>query len=162
SIQQARDFDLFDSLAEASGAPTMERVLKEKELLVTSEKLQHRITERFPDSGLSKVAAEVIQVTREALVRAERIRRPDILLRRGLVVLLIAVVAGASWELWNYREKVLDSQSVLSFLNSTAGAAAYAAGIGLFLVTLEVRLKRRRALKAIHELRAMAHIIDMH
>ena len=32
----------------------------------------------------------------------------------------------------------------------------------IFLVTLEVRLKRRRALAAIHELRAMAHIIDMH
>src|SRR5262249_44355263 len=31
-----------------------------------------------------------------------------------------------------------------------------------FLTTLEGRLKRRRALKAIHELRAMAHIIDMH
>ena len=31
-----------------------------------------------------------------------------------------------------------------------------------FLVTLETRLKRRRALDAINELRAIAHIIDMH
>ena len=31
-----------------------------------------------------------------------------------------------------------------------------------FLVTLETRVKRRRALKAIHELRAIAHVIDMH
>ncbi len=31
-----------------------------------------------------------------------------------------------------------------------------------FLITLEVRVKRRRALKAIHELRSLAHIIDMH
>ncbi len=31
-----------------------------------------------------------------------------------------------------------------------------------FLTTLESRVKRRRALKAIHELRAMAHVIDMH
>ena len=31
-----------------------------------------------------------------------------------------------------------------------------------FLVTLEGRIKRRRALKAVHELRALAHIIDMH
>ena len=36
-------------------------------------------------------------------------------------------------------------------------------GIGIFfLVTLEARIKRRRALKAIHELRSIAHIIDMH
>jgi hypothetical protein len=31
-----------------------------------------------------------------------------------------------------------------------------------FFVTLETRLKRRRVLKAIHVLRSMAHIIDMH
>jgi hypothetical protein len=32
----------------------------------------------------------------------------------------------------------------------------------LFLVTIEARVKRRRALRAIHELRAIAHVIDMH
>jgi hypothetical protein len=32
----------------------------------------------------------------------------------------------------------------------------------LFLVTLEVRVKRSRALKAVHELRSLVHIVDMH
>ena len=32
----------------------------------------------------------------------------------------------------------------------------------VFLVSWENRIKRNRALKAIHELRAMAHIVDMH
>ena len=31
-----------------------------------------------------------------------------------------------------------------------------------FLVTIESRLKRRRALAAMHELRVIAHLIDMH
>jgi hypothetical protein len=31
-----------------------------------------------------------------------------------------------------------------------------------FLITLETRIKRRRALDALHELRVIAHIIDMH
>ena len=31
-----------------------------------------------------------------------------------------------------------------------------------FLVTAETRVKRRRALAAIHELRSLAHVIDMH
>ena len=36
-------------------------------------------------------------------------------------------------------------------------------GAGIFfLVTLETRIKRRRALAALRELRAVAHIIDMH
>src|SRR5262249_26225967 len=32
----------------------------------------------------------------------------------------------------------------------------------LFLITLETRLKRRRALAALHELRAIAHVVDIH
>lgn len=32
----------------------------------------------------------------------------------------------------------------------------------LFLVTVETRMKRARAISAIHELRALAHVIDMH
>jgi hypothetical protein len=31
-----------------------------------------------------------------------------------------------------------------------------------FLATLETRLKRRRALAALHELRSLAHVVDMH
>jgi hypothetical protein len=37
------------------------------------------------------------------------------------------------------------------------------AGAGIFfLITLDSRIKRRRALAAIHELRVISHIIDMH
>jgi hypothetical protein len=32
----------------------------------------------------------------------------------------------------------------------------------LFLVTLENRLKRRKALAALHQLRSVAHVVDMH
>lgn len=36
-------------------------------------------------------------------------------------------------------------------------------GAGIFfLVTMEQRIKRRRALNALHELRSIAHVIDMH
>ena len=38
----------------------------------------------------------------------------------------------------------------------------YVAIAVFFLVTIEIRVKRRRALRAIHELRAIAHVIDMH
>ena len=38
----------------------------------------------------------------------------------------------------------------------------YVAVAVFFLVTIETRVKRRRALRAIHELRAIAHVIDMH
>ena len=43
------------------------------------------------------------------------------------------------------------------------GDAVERSGIAaFFFLTLETRLKRQRALKAIRELRSLAHIIDMH
>ena len=45
---------------------------------------------------------------------------------------------------------------------ATQGAAVSLALIVFFFWTLETRFKRRKALKAIHEIRALVHVIDMH
>jgi hypothetical protein len=140
----------------------MFRVLKEDKLLETAERLEKRIAERFPQSGLSQVAGEVVQITREALVRAERIRRPNVPLRVGLVLVVVLAVVGGVVELQTLDEPMSAVHKVWQLLDATKGAAVYLAAIALFVITLEVRLKRRRALQAIHELRALAHIIDMH
>src|SRR6185295_16275202 len=55
--------------------------------------------------------------------------------------------------------------SVVDFLQGSEAAINEVVFLGIavfFFFTLETRLKRRRALKAIHELRSIAHIIDMH
>ena len=100
--------------------------------------LSCRIEERFPGSGLSGVCRELDRITTLTRERAEWIGRP-ILSLRILVALLIAVIAAG-----------LVNDVVL------VGAGVF------FLLTLETRIKRRRALEAIKELRAIAHIIDMH
>jgi hypothetical protein len=140
----------------------MERLLRAEKLLETAEKVSQRVGERFPGSGLSRVAAEVVQVTREAVVRAERIRRPDLRLRAGLALLVLLAAAGVAWEVHGNAGQTFTVDRLLQFLDAAKGSAAYLAAAAIFLVTLEIRLKRRRALKAVHELRAMAHLIDMH
>jgi hypothetical protein len=50
----------------------------------------------------------------------------------------------------------------MKFLDETKGAGMYLFGGLVFLFTLEARFKRLKAMRAIHELRAVAHIIDMH
>jgi hypothetical protein len=50
----------------------------------------------------------------------------------------------------------------LKFLDSTRGAAVYLSVFGAVFIGLEIRWKRRRALKAVAEIRALAHIVDMH
>jgi hypothetical protein len=140
----------------------MKRLLREDKLLETIEQIHKRICERFPDSGLSQVAAEIVQINREALVRAEAIRRPNLWLRAGLVLLLVIAVAGVVTYAATRSDQATFMQTVLQFLDEAKGSAAILTALAVFLVTLETRLKRRRALQAVHELRAMAHIIDMH
>jgi hypothetical protein len=140
----------------------MERVLRKDKLLETAEQVAQLITEKFPGSGLSQVAAEVVQVTREAVVRAEHIRRPNFLLRGGLVLLALTAIGVVWWEVRDTSSGGISIGRVLNVLDVTKGGAAWLGALALFLVTLEIRWKRRRALQAVHELRAMAHIIDMH
>ena len=55
--------------------------------------------------------------------------------------------------------------SIAEFLQGADAAINEVVFLGItifFFVTLETRLKRRRAMEAIHVLRSIAHIIDMH
>ena len=55
-----------------------------------------------------------------------------------------------------------DYTNFIQALEASISSVVFIGAAILFLVTWENRIKRRRALKAIHELRALAHIIDMH
>jgi hypothetical protein len=140
----------------------MNRLLKEEKLLETGERLRQRIAERFPGSGLSEVAAELVQLTRKSVARAESIRRPNLWLRVGLVLLGLVAAAGIVEHFWASPDLKSALTQLLQFLDATKGAAVYLVAIAVFLITLEIRFKRRKALRAVHELRAMAHLIDLH
>src|SRR5688572_32697281 len=69
------------------------RALRPDKIIETQRRLRDRIAKRFPGSGLSEVATELLTVAEEASVRAERIRRPNIALRVGIGLLLIGGLA---------------------------------------------------------------------
>jgi hypothetical protein len=54
------------------------------------------------------------------------------------------------------------SARVLEYLTKTQGAAVWLGAVLVFFWTLETRFRRGKVVKAIHELRGLAHIIDMH
>jgi hypothetical protein len=140
------------------------RTLQADRIVETADVLAARVGERFPGSGLSKVVGEVAALARQAQERCEEIRRPHRTLRALIALLLaVAVVAlalvvrnlqptGEMWHVENFFGEVNDFLGSLVFF----GAAI------LFLATLETRWKRGKALSAVGELRAIAHIIDMH
>lgn len=139
------------------------RHLQADKLIETADRLASRIAGRFPGAGLAQVAGAVADVTREAVTQAERIRRPNWLVRVFLLGVAVLALAAAVADGVHLRgQDAPPLARVAEFMKSTSGAAVYLGAAVVFLVTLEARFKRRKAVNAVHELRALAHLIDMH
>ncbi len=142
----------------------MYRNLNPEAILATIVQLRERIHERFPDSGLSKVADELRQIGEEAVSRADWISKTHKPLRGAVIFLVFSLAALFVTALAHIKVSLgTDSfselvQAVDAIVNEIV---LLSAGV-YFLWSLEARIKRARALKAIHELRSLAHIIDMH
>src|SRR5881394_1305483 len=91
-------------------ASRLYRSLTAARIVETLALLEKRISERFPDSSLRKVATELHGISEEAVVRSDRIRRPNILLRCGigLLILTLIAVAGAMVRNLRVREELLE------------------------------------------------------
>jgi hypothetical protein len=141
------------------------RALDPDKVVETIALLRHRILERFPGAGLGEVCAELLLLAGENLARAEKIARRNIPLRIAIVVLLAAGLAALAWivSLFNLFPKSADNvYSVLQGVDAAANLIVLMGAGVFFLARIEERLKRRAALRALHELRSIVHVIDMH
>ena len=140
----------------------MYRRLDGAHIVETLDLVQRRIEERFPGSGLSQVSGELLAVARDAIGRAVDLSRPNLTLRiaSGLVIaLMVALGVGA---LLNLKLSA-DLRTLTDLMQSQAIQNFVFLGVAVvFLATVDTRLKRGRALKALHELRSIAHVVDMH
>jgi len=134
-------------------------------LLETIASLRDHIRERFPEANLGRVADALHGIAAAHAQRSAAIRRPIwwlrllsvLLVAAGLATIVALVLSvrlrvDAEWQLSEAVQTLDAGLSMLFFL----GAGA------VFALSLELRQKRRRCLDALHELRAMAHIVDMH
>ena len=140
------------------------RSLSPAQIVETAARLERRIRERFPEAGLVRVAAELHQTAGEAAHRVADLRRPNWLVR-GLVALLLVALAGlVGRALLGVRVAggVSEWAPLAQTVEATINNLVFVGIAVLFLVGLEGRLKRRRSLRAIQELRSIAHIVDMH
>lgn len=141
----------------------MYRRLNERLILGTLDVLVRRIEERFPDSGLSRVSRELRALCDQASSDTAWLRRPLWPVRAVAGVFVIAVLVLIAFAL-----TALPTFSVVGWSDFFQGTEALVQDIvflGIatwFMITMESRIKRRRALNAIHGLRSLAHIVDMH
>jgi hypothetical protein len=142
----------------------MYRSLSPDKTLETIELLNRRIHERFPLAGLGGVCGELLGIATACKQRAEWISKPNYLLRVAIASTLTLGLFALFYSISRMpiSFKTLD---VSEFVQMTEAAINDLVLIGaaiFFLVTIETRIKRARALDALHELRTIAHVIDMH
>jgi hypothetical protein len=139
-------------------------ILDAKRVIKTIDTLQRRILERFPGAGLGAVCGELLAVAQASSTRAQTIAKRHVLLRVGLLALAAAGIGLLAWVLTrlDYSRRDDNLYAVFQGIEAVANLAVLTGGILLFVITIEQRLKRRRALGALHELRVILHVIDMH
>jgi hypothetical protein len=142
----------------------MYREIDPQRITETAQLLGLRIAERFPDSGLSKVSAELSAIAREAESRFDRLRRPHwpIRIAVGVAVLLLLAIAGSAALTIRVQFATTELSDLVQGLEAAINDVIFLGIAVFFLVTTEARLKRRIALAGLNELRSIAHIIDMH
>jgi hypothetical protein len=142
----------------------MYRQLNHLYIVETLQRLNCRIRERFPKSNLNQVCGELLEIARESEARIQRLRRPYWPLRIGVTAIIVAflsvtVVVGLGLHVSLRVEHVAE---LLQGLDAAVNEIILVALALFFLISLETRLKQRDALRALHELRSIAHVIDMH
>lgn len=141
------------------------RALDPQKVIDTIAALHQRITERFPGAGLASVCADLLAVARENSARAREISRRNLPLRFAIVVLLAAGVAGLASIVRLFTQVPAAAENVYTLLQGVEAAANLTVLLGaavFFIMRIEERWKRYRALGALHELRSIIHVIDMH
>jgi hypothetical protein len=144
--------------------------LDRRHLIDTVGRLHDRIAARFPAAGLLGVSAELRRIAAAHAARSARIRRPVWRLRFVSTLLLLAGVGLLGWLFWSalQQRSASGGDAPLAFAGTLQALEAalsmlFFLGAGaVYVASLELRSKRRRCLEALHELRALAHIVDMH
>ncbi len=142
----------------------MYRRLDGERVLATISKLCLRIAERFPKSGLLGVGRELESLASRARSAAPDLEKPIWPLRAmvgfagllllGAVVLLVASMREVRFE--------AGLGTLLQTIEAGINDVIFLGIAVVFLGRIERLVKRRRALAAVHELRSVAHIVDMH
>ncbi len=137
----------------------MYRVLDPEKTIGTLHTLGNRIEERFPQASLGCVCRELLSIARETHSRVQWAGSSLLLIR---VAALFIVGIGIGCLMWGIRYIRIQGNPGLEELDAGANAIVLLGASIFFLFSLESRIKRHRILTALHELRSISHVIDMH
>ena len=144
----------------------MNKILKldPQKIIATLKLLEKRISERFPDSGLRKVCLEVLENVNDSTSNIAWISKPNIPIRLASIGLILLGLGGLGYSLTFLDLKITDTtiSNIATISEAIVNDLILIGAAIFFLITMETRIKRKRALTALNELRVIVHIIDMH
>ncbi len=112
----------------------MYKHLDSQQIILTIEKFSRRICEHFPNSGLGAVSHELV----------------------ALLFFLFSLVIQI-----NVTHQFFELSQFLQSFDAFLESLVYLGATGIFFLNIETGLKWRRALEAFHEMRALAHVVDI-
>jgi hypothetical protein len=141
----------------------MNHLLKPQPVVESTELLSNRIEERFPASSLYSVSRELLDIAQKAWKTSEYIERPIVWVRALNIILLGIVAIGLVGTVvtFDFPDSGFHFFEFVQVLESGINDVVLIGAGVFFLVSLETRIKRKRALTALHELRSIAHRIDL-
>ena len=141
--------------------------LEAEPVLMTLQELRARIGARFPTRGLYGVSGDLVTLAGE-VAASSKLNRGRMRVVRGISRVIIVLVGAGTLALLvlAFRSAVNDGPERgvdwLPLLESAVNDVVFAAIAVWFLYTVPERLRRAESLTLLHELRSLAHIIDMH
>ncbi len=141
-------------------------ILDGEKVAKTVTSLRRRISERFPDSGLLQVCEQMERISAKTQQTSAEISSPIWWIRGtgwaliglvGLIGVVLPFVLASG-----FTTEELTLRSFMELGDPVMNEIVLLGALVFFLFSLETRVKRHRALKAIHQLRSIAHVIDMH
>lgn len=140
------------------------RSLDSGKIIATIERLKARIEERFPSRGIVSVCDELLQIANEDASRADQLSRPNLWLRAAILLIIAGFIAAMSYGVWIWRVPAVEEEAFHAFqgIEAIVNLAVLSAAGVWFLLNVEARIRRTRILEDLHELRSIAHVIDMH
>jgi hypothetical protein len=135
----------------------------------TVQRLHDRIAARFPERGLRKAAADLLTMidnvedgprSNQGRIRVARLASRVLI--TAILAATVVAVALAFRDALTDGERVSSSLDVLPLIETTVNDIVFAALAVFFLFSFPERLQRGSTLELLHQLRSLAHIIDMH
>ena len=142
--------------------------LKDQSIVETIDALHRRISDRFPGSGLSNLCKQLLTVAEKSAIRAQAIGESVWWIRICgylLATCVILLVGGMIWYITNsvrFKDEKFGWPDLIGTFDAGTSTLIVLGATIYFLISFEIRIKRRRALSAVHELRSIAHVVDMH